>query len=106
MNRIDFEEIDDELFKIIIDTSILELIKNTFNVTEEEDIDEVDYQPVWTLNRETKEKQLAYVKIRCNIVPEFRKIHIADIDKAGASSLEMLEFLERNGGRKISATKR
>tara|TARA_Y100000593_G_C4075982_1_gene221487 strand:- start:206 stop:523 length:318 start_codon:yes stop_codon:yes gene_type:complete len=104
MNGLD--DLDIDFFEEIIEGAIENLLKNIFGLDEKSDIQNIfEYQPVWTLDSDTKEKILSYLNLRLkDTIPSFKKIEIESIEDVGATPAELLKFLKKKDAVKIAAT--
>jgi len=94
--------IDYELIKGIINRCIAMALGNKLPITNiDNDSKNIEYCPVWTLDKNSKKKRLLKIKVRMKGDKDFVDIDKDDIVHTGLSITEMLEYMERSDATRV-----
>ena len=96
--------IDADLIKAIINRCIAMALGGTLNITSiDHDTKNIEYCPVWTLDKNSK-KKLLKMKVRMKGDKAFSDIDANDLGSTGLSINEMFEYLERSDAVRVTAS--
>ena len=96
---------DMELIKGIINRVVAMALGGTLTIKSiDNDTRNIEYCPVWTLDRSSKKKMLLKIKVRMKGQKKFIDLERPDILNTGLTMYEMLEYLEKSDAVKVKYT--
>ena len=97
--------IDFDLIKAIINRCIAMALGNHLPIKSiDNDSKNIEYCPVWTLDKNSKKKRLLKIKVRMKGDKDFVEIDKSDLSHTGLTCNEMLEYLDRSDAVRIKAS--
>ena len=93
---------DMELIRGIINRIVAMALDDALNISSiDHDAKNIEYCPVWTLDKNSKQKRLLRIKVRMKGQKSFVDLDKNDISNTGLTMHEMLEYLEKSDAKKV-----
>lgn len=96
---------DMELIKGIINRVVAMALDGTLSINNvDHDTKNIEYCPVWTLDKNSKQKKLLRIKVRMKGQKTFVDLYKNDIVSTGLTMYEMLEYLDKSDATRVRFT--
>ena len=96
---------DMDLIKGIINRVVAMALGGTLAINSiDNDTKNIEYCPVWTLDKNSKQKKLLRIKVRMKGQKAFSDLDKDDIASTGLTMYEMLEYLDKSDAIRVRFT--
>lgn len=96
-------EIDEDLMKLVVNQCLALVLRDCLGdqALDADDIQYVEYYPVWTIDRKNGGKKLLRIMARLNNRASFSALKELCYTSAGFSLEELLEFFEKSDAQRV-----